>query len=119
MTETVPTTTSERLYQSVLQTVKYQTGGPKIDLPAALPKPNLVMQLVAYQNWGRRGVEQALEDAVDAGDLLVFRRNDQLHFVRTDDDSLRALIGAENQRDDPSTELIKAAVEQIGGDGGD
>jgi len=102
--------TQER-YDRVLSVIHLNTGDPQP--PGCRPR-TIRKILVAEGPYSKDGVNSSLQAALDNGDVILWRDPDGIkRFTRTLDEDLRKLIGAENERDHPATELIAQAAEHI------
>ena len=86
--------------------------------PAHMAKLRVEARLFAITTWDQERINQEITKAVNAGDLFAWREPDEngderIWLCATDDEHIRALIGAENKKDNPDTELIEAAAEYL------
>lgn len=102
--------TQER-YDRVLSVIHLNTGDPQP--PGCRPR-TIRKILVAEGPYTKAGVNSSLQAALDNGDVILWRDPDDIkRFTTTRDEDLHDLIGAENERDHPATELIAQAAEHI------
>jgi len=98
-------------YERVLSTIHLNTGDPQ--LPGATPR-TIRLTLVAHGPYDKAGINSSLQAGLDNDDVILWRdRDGRKRFTTTRDEDLRKLIGAENERDHPATELIAQAAEHI------
>jgi len=102
---------TEKRYKRVLSAIHLNTGDPQP--PGCRPR-TIRNILVAEGPYTKSGVNSSLQAALDNGDVILWRDPDGIkRFTRTLDEDLRDLIGSENERDHPATELIAQAAEHI------
>lgn len=101
----------ERRYRMTLSVVQHNTGGNQ--QPGCTPRV-VYQTLVSQGKFSRPGVEDAIQAALDNGDIIAWKdRERQTRLTRTLEDDLRELIAHENSQLDPTTELIEQAARHI------
>ncbi len=86
--------------------------------PAHMAKPRVEAKLFAITTWDEQRINQEITKAVNAGELFAWREpgdngTTRIWLCATDEEHIRALIGAENAKDNPDTDLIEAAAEYL------
>lgn len=98
-------------YDRVLSVIHLNTGDPQ---PVGCMPRTIRKILVAEGPYSKRWINDTLQDALDNGDVILWRDPDDIkRFTTTRDEDLRDLIGAENEREHPATELIEQASKHI------
>lgn len=121
--ETEPKLTPKERYQKILRVVEYNTGGPDDPVPAGASTSTVQQIACQYDYYDGEALKRSRAAAIKAEDLLIWRgRDSRLRLTRTDEESLKGLIAAENCRDDTCVELIERCRELLDdstADGGD
>lgn len=101
-------------YEQVLDAIEHNTGGADHPQPPGIRKPNLMVVLVLHGSLTVSEAESALKAARENEDVVRYEgRAGRWRYIRATEDAFRDLIGAENQRENPRTELIEWAVDRI------
>lgn len=95
------TTDPAAVYRRLLGIVEHNTGGPQP--PMAWERS--IRTIAGHAGLDSEAVGKAIRAARGNGDLITVTR-DGRRLARTDEDSIRAVLEWEVERDDPSKELV-------------
>jgi len=100
----------------VTNIVRVNTGSSA--QPTTMVQFRLEARLLDLTSWDRDRIKREIATAIKEDRLFAWREPDEYGNMRTwlchtDEEHIRALIGAENEKDTPDTELIEAAAEYL------
>ena len=100
----------------VTNIVRVNTANDK--QPPMMAQLRLEARLLDLTSWGRDRIKREIATAIKEGRLFAWREPDKHGRMRTwlcynDEEHIRALIGAENKKENPDTELIEAAADHL------
>lgn len=101
----------KHVYEGVLKTVKHNSG--LFHSAAGMAHPILIANR-ARANVSPERTKKAIRAALDNDHLFRYEdRDGTVRYALAEPKRLRAIIAAENDRDDPDLELIERVVEAI------
>ena len=107
-----PKLSSKERYEKLLQTAKYNTGGPETPMPPGVRRPSLLGIASGYGRYDR--MDRAYAAAIQNGDLLLWKgRDGRARVTPVDPQSLEDLISTERGREDTCIELVERAEELL------